>query len=915
MPGDGNTVRRAAVIAGVSHRYGSVTSLDNISLDIPAGSDTAIIGPDGVGKSTLLGLIAGARIIQHGSVEVLGGDMANARHRTKVATKIAFMPQGLGKNLYPSLSVTENIDFFASLYATDPAQRRARHDELLKATGLDPFFDRPAGKLSGGMRQKLSLCCALVHDPELLILDEPTTGIDPLSRRQFWQLIDAIRASQPNITLLVATAYMEEAERFSRIVAMDAGRVLAAGSLAEVLATAKTKTLEQAFVALRHPDEITTNRAMVIPPRTTFDGDAIIAENLTRRFGKFVAVDAVSFRIERGEIFGFLGSNGCGKTTTMKMLTGLLPVSGGKAWLLGKSVDATDLETRRRVGYMSQSFSLYGELTVRANLQLHAKLYQIEHEEGARRVAQTLAKFDLEAVADTYPATLPLGVRQRLQLAVACLHRPEVLILDEPTSGVDPETRDRFWTFLVELSRRDGVTIFISTHFMNEAERCDRVSFMHAGKVLEVGSPQDIQKNHHVATLEQAFISCLEPHTGTPGTDPHRIALRLPKMTAPTATSAGWDNAWLTWVTAFGVREAREVLRDPIRLSFAFLGPLILMLTFARGISFDIEALPFAVFDRDRSAESLSLDLHLAGSRYFSQRSPVVADMDVDRRLQSGDVALVVEIPPGFGRDLLRGHQPTLSLWLDGANPARANTARGYAEGITQSFVSSFIQIETGERPQPRFGFQPRFFYNQEFRSVYAMTPGVIMFLLMMIMAMMTALGVVREREIGSIINLAVSPASTSSFLVGKFLPYVAIGSVTLVLMIALAVFVLGLTIKGSLAALLFGGILYVVTATTFGIFVSTFARTQVAAIFACAILTMMPALNFSGFLQPISNLSAEARLIGLGFPSSWFQQISTGVFSKGLPFEAFIPAFVALAIFPFIYLLAARALLNKQER
>jgi ribosome-dependent ATPase len=911
MPDNGAMSGDAVIVTGVRHRYGATTALDDVTLSLPTGSDTAVIGPDGVGKSTLLNLIAGARIIQSGRVEVLGGDMADAVHRTAVASKIAFMPQGLGKNLYPTLTVAENIAFFASLYAASPADRKERAARLLKATGLDPFAHRPAGKLSGGMRQKLSLCCALVHDPELLILDEPTTGIDPLSRRQFWQLIDGIRRAQPGLTLVVATAYMEEAERFSRLVAMDAGKALAAGSKDDVLSAAGTASVEEAFVRLRQPDATMTPGVAKPAPRTAFEGPpAIVAEGLTRKFGDFTAVDNVSFRIDRGEIFGFLGSNGCGKTTTMKMLTGLLPATQGRAELLGSPVDAADLRMRQRVGYMSQSFSLYGELTVRGNLDLHAKLYRLDRGLRRERIDETLQRFDLDAVAGVYPADLPLGVRQRLQLAAACLHEPEVLILDEPTSGVDPEARDRFWLHLGELSRRDGVTIFVSTHFMNEAERCDRISFMHAGKVLAVGAPEELQNAYGARGLEPAFIACLEKEideTPTLETAPSILARVERKPVSPLT-------AWLTWVSAFARRETREVLRDPIRLAFGLLAPLLLMLTFARGISFDIEALPFSVFDRDRSAESQSLTVHLAGSRYFSEKQPVLADLDVDRRLQSGLAALVFEIPPGFGKELLRGHQPTISLWLDGANPARANTARGYAEGVTQSFIGSIMRHEAVAASQPQVNLEPRFLYNQDFRSVYAMTPGVIMFILVLILSMMTALGVVREREIGSIINLSVSPATTGSFLVGKFLPYVAIGMVTLLLMIALAVFGLDVPLKGSFAALLVGGFLYIVAATTFGIFVSTFVRSQVAAIFACAILTLMPALNFSGLLQPVSNLSPTAQVIGLGFPSSWFQQISSGVFAKGLPFEAFLTSFAALAVFPAVYLLAARAILNKQE-
>jgi ribosome-dependent ATPase len=908
----------AVDVSGLHHRYKSTAALGGVSLTLPIGSDTALIGPDGVGKSTLLGLIAGARIIQQGRIDVFGGNMADAGHRGLVAPRIAFMPQGLGKNLYPSLSVTENIDFFASLYATSEAERTARREQLLHATGLDPFPDRPAGKLSGGMRQKLSLCCALVHQPDLLILDEPTTGIDPLSRRQFWQLIDGFRLEQPTLTLLVATAYMEEAERFSQLIAMDAGRILAAGPVAELVGRAGVKTVEEAYVAMRHPGQSSQALGLTIPPRTHFNGlPAIIAEDLTCRFGDFVAVDAVSFRIERGEIFGFLGSNGCGKTTTMKMLTGLLPATDGRAELLGQPVDATDPETRRRVGYMSQSFSLYGELTVRANLNLHAKLYRLDPATRGARIVGTLERFDLAAVADDYPAGLPLGVRQRLQLAVACLHGPEVLILDEPTSGVDPEARDRFWNYLVELSRRDGVTIFISTHFMNEAERCDRVSFMHAGKVLAVGTPVDLRRAEHAGTFEAAFISCLEKYIDATSRRDNQFSPQRPLPVPPLAAASrrSGSSAWVTWVMAFARREAREVVRDRVRLGVAFLAPLVLLVALARGISFDIESLPFSVFDRDQSVESRSLTLHLAGSRYFAERRPIVADNEVDRHLQSGEATLVVEIPPGFGRALLRGHKPMISLWLDGANPARANTARGYAEGITQSFIAQFARQDMGVKLQPLVNIEPRFLYNQDFLSVFAIAPGCIMLLLLMSTSMMTALGVVREREIGSIINLAVSPATTGSFLVGKLLPYVVIGAINLLLMVLITVFSFGVPVKGSLIALALGGVLYVIAAAAFGIFVSTFVRSQVAAIFVCAILSLLPALNFSGFMHPISNLSPEARIIGLVFPSSWFQRISMGVFNKGLPFNEFIPPLIALAMFPVVYLLMSRALLKKQER
>ncbi|WP_296559462.1 ATP-binding cassette domain-containing protein, partial [Pigmentiphaga sp.] len=376
-------------LQGVRLDYGKVSALDGVDLDIPAGRMVGLIGPDGVGKSSLLALVSGARRIQAGRVEVLGGDMARRGHRNAVCPRIAYMPQGLGRNLYPTLSVEENLQFFARLFGHGAAERRRRIDELTQATGLYPFLSRPAGKLSGGMKQKLGLCCALIHDPDLLLLDEPTTGVDPLARAQFWDLIARIRRQSPEMSVVVATAYMDEAQRFDWLVAMDDGKVLATGTPAELLARTGSASLEEAFIALLPEEKTRDHQPVVIPPLSGDDGDiAIEAQDLTMRFGDFVAVDHVSFRIRRGEIFGFLGSNGCGKTTTMKMMTGLLPPSEGKAWLFGHAVDPRDLATRRRVGYMSQSFSLYTELTVRQNLELHARLFQLPAETIPARVAE-----------------------------------------------------------------------------------------------------------------------------------------------------------------------------------------------------------------------------------------------------------------------------------------------------------------------------------------------------------------------------------------------------------------------------------------------------------------------------------------------------------------------------------------------
>ena len=903
-------VSAVARLECVEHRYGRTIALDKVDLDIPAGRLVGLIGPDGVGKSTLLSLISGARRVQSGRVTVLGGDIADPRHRAAACGRIAFMPQGLGRNLYPTLSVAENIDFFGRLFGHGPAARHQRAQALLAATGLGPFAERPAGKLAGGMKQKLGLCCALIHDPDLLILDEPTTGVDPLSRRQFWALIDRLRAQRAGLSIVVATAYMEEATAFDWLIALDEGRILAAGTAAEFQARTGTASLEDAFIALLPPGRRGRDGRLVIPPwRDDGSPPVIEARDLSCRFGDFTAVDRVNFSIRRGEIFGFLGSNGCGKTTTMKMLTGLLPASDGQAFLFGSAVDGTDIERRRRVGYMSQSFSLYAELTVRQNLILHARLFQLPAADAAARTAELLARFGLEAVADDLPERLPLGQRQRLSLAVAVIHRPDMLILDEPTSGVDPVARDDFWRLLAELSRDDGVTIFISTHFMNEAERCDRLSLMHAGRVLAQGAPAEIRQAQGTETLEAAFIGLLERAAGEPagGRAPDAIVVEERQTDGP-----GFSLRRL-WAYAF--RETLELRRDPVRLAFALLGPLILMIAFGFGISFDVENLSYAVLDRDQTPASRSYLENFAGSRYFEAQPPLADDADLDARLRDGSLRLAIEIPPGFGRDLTRGRGPEVGVWLDGAMPFRAETARGYVRGVHSLYVGQLAELSPAPRPaDPAFGLETRFRYNQDFRSVYAIVPGVLMLLLIMIPAMMTAVGVVREKEMGSIINLYVTPVRGSEFLLGKQLPYIGVALINLACLVLLAVLVFGVPLKGSPTALAAGGLLYVVGATGIGIAMSAFMSTQIAAIFGTAIAIVIPAVNFSGLLFPVSSLTGSGAVMATVFPSAYFQRISVGAFTKALGWPDIPVDLLALALFAIVILMAGRAVLRTQE-
>ncbi|HMR30785.1 MAG TPA: ribosome-associated ATPase/putative transporter RbbA [Geminicoccaceae bacterium] len=901
-----------ARLVGVGHRYGRTVALDDVSVELPAGGMVGFLGPDGVGKSTLLGLVAGARRIQDGGVEVLGGDMASARHRRAVCPRIAYMPQGLGRNLYMDLTVAENLHFFGRLFGQAGEERRRRIADLLRSTGLDPFPDRPAGKLSGGMKQKLGLCCALIHDPDLLILDEPTTGVDPLSRRQFWELIERIRRQRPGMSVLVATAYMDEALRFDRLVAMNAGRILAIGTPPEIMARAGVGSLEEAFVALLPEAQRAGHHAVEIPPRPPAEGEpAIVASGLTCRFGEFVAVDHVSFEIEAGEIFGFLGSNGCGKTTTMKMLTGLLPASEGEARLFGRAVDAQDIETRRDVGYMSQSFSLYAELTVRQNLELHARLFHLPADRVAPRVAEMLGHFDLAGDADALADDLPLGVRQRLSLAVAVIHEPRMLILDEPTSGVDPVARDRFWELLIDLSRRQRVTIFISTHFMNEAERCDRISLMHAGRVLAIGTPAELTRSRGAASLEEAFVGYLEDAVGpAPAAGATPVAAGAEAAVPPSHSGFSPRRLW-----AYALRESMELVRDPVRLAFALAGTVLLMLVFGYGITFDVESLRYAALDNDRTPESRAYLEDFAGSRYFLTRPPLGRPDQIDRGLQGGEIGFAIVVPPGFGRDLVQGRRPEVAVWIDGAMPFRAETIHGYVEGVHQRHLEELAR-QAGVDPaaQPAT-IEPRYLYNQNFESIYAMVPVTIGLLLIFIPAVLTALSVVREKELGSIANLYVTPVSRTEFLLGKQLPYVAIGMLNFLVMTLMAVLVFGVPVKGDGLALALGALLYVVATTGIGLLMSAFTRTQIAALFGTAIATMLPATQFSGMMQPVSSLTGAAAVIGHTFPASHFLTISTGVFTKALGFaDLAIPLLALAATAPLVTALGV-LLLRKQER
>jgi ABC-2 type transport system ATP-binding protein len=546
-------------VRGLSKAYarGRIRAVTDVSFAVARGEVFGLIGPDGAGKTTVLQILAGVLRADAGAATVAGVDVIRSPESVKAA--IGYMPQGLGLNLYDSLTVRENIEFFRDLRRVPAAHYRENRDRLLGMTRLQSFVDRPAGTLSGGMRQKLALICTLIHLPDVLLLDEPTTGVDPISRRDFWTIIHGLVATR-GVTVLLTTSYMDEAERCHRVSLMHEGALIAGGSPDALTATVAGRLFT---VRGAHPDDVVAAlarapavlstaiegdevRALVrdgapdiaaqleraglsgitveavpaslddvfvhhltrgrplrgaesllldVPERATGDGPATVrAERLTCRFGAFTAVDAVSLDIRPGEILGLLGPNGAGKTTLIRMLCGLQIPTAGTATVAGHDVRRDRAALRGRVGYMSQRFALYRDQTVRENLRLAAGLYGIPRARRRERIEALLSGLGLQALADRVPLGLPLGLRQRLALASAILHEPRVLFLDEPTAGVDPLARRQFWDLVHLLAHRRGVTVLVSTHYMDEVSHCDRLGFMHEGRLVGLGRPDALAR-------------------------------------------------------------------------------------------------------------------------------------------------------------------------------------------------------------------------------------------------------------------------------------------------------------------------------------------------------------------------------------------------------------------------------------
>jgi len=547
----------------------------------------------------------------------------------------------------------------------------------------------------------------------------------------------------------------------------------------------------------------------------------------------------------------------------MKMLTGLLPPTEGTATLFGNSVEAGSLEVRNNLGYMTQAFSLYGELSVRENLILDARLYHMPEEKTKARIEELVERFGLGPHMDALAEDLPMGLRQRLSLAVAVLHEPKLLILDEPTSGVDPVARDSFWELLVDLSRNQGVTIFVTTHFMNEGMRCDRISLMNAGKVLVCDPPQKIIDDRAPPARGRVH----RPHGGRDrrsgqgearqggagrrrrrGANGCRRRRRQRGRARARAEEAGRDRSQDH--PDAGLQPQRDDA-DPARPGaalFAFVGSALLMLVFGFGITTDVEHIRYATLDRDQSPESRAYLDQFEGSQvYFTKTRPATSDEDALRRLKSDDISVLLEIPPSFGRDIRRGEAPDVLAQVDGAMTFRGETVAQYVQGVHSTMLKDPANPLYSGPPPNTATVQDRYMYNPTFESIYSIVPSVPAILLLLIPAILMTVSIVREKELGSMINFYVTPTGRMEYLLGKQIPYVAIGMINFFIMTLIALMVFDVPIKGSFLTLTFCTLLYVTVTTGIGMMTSTFVSTQVAAVFITAIIALQPTVQFSG--------------------------------------------------------------------
>ncbi|HMF37377.1 MAG TPA: ATP-binding cassette domain-containing protein [Isosphaeraceae bacterium] len=956
-------------------RAAAPPAIDHLCARVGPGQVTGVVGPDGAGKTTLLRLFAGLLLPSDGRLFVCGADT-----RTEldvIRQRVSYMPQRFG--LYEDLSVQQNLTLYADLRNVVGAERQAAFERLLAFTGLERFTGRLAGALSGGMKQKLGLACALIRAPRLLLLDEPSVGVDPISRRELWKMIyDLV---DRGIGVVWSTSYLDEAERCARVILLHEGKVLYDGPPKELTARVEGRSFLVAGAghagrqllarALRRPEiidgviqgssvrlvrregarplaasDLGAADAEVKPAAPRFE-DAFVdllggsakdasplsgpphqpgrggapvvqAEGLTKRFGNFTAADQISFRIGRGEIFGLLGPNGAGKSTTFKMMCGLLRPTAGRARVAGLDLYQAAGAARARVGYMAQKFSLYNDLSVRQNLNLYAGVYGLA---GARRREQLehmTTAFRLGPYLDSSAGELPLGLKQRLALACAVMHDPVVLFLDEPTSGVDPLTRREFWSHINAMVER-GVTVMVTTHFLDEAEYCDRIALVYRGHVIALGSPDDLKERVRGAqqpepTLEDAFIALVEEFDrgeaamtsftdALPGpSDPGRVPSAAPPR----------GGGRLRRLAGLIRKESLQMVRDPSSFVMAGVLPLLLLFIFGFGVTLDLRRVPIAVVVEWPSPEADSFLASFRNSRYFEVRFARHRQA-VEPDLVSGRLKGIVVLAADFSDRLGRGETAPIQVLVDGSDPNTAGLVQTYFQGLWSNWLDQEAASRDTlvDRPKaaPPVVTDQRTWFNPELDSQYALLPGAVAIVLTLIGTLLTSLVVAREWERGTMEALLATPITPGELLAGKIVPYFALGMIAMALSVAVTVFGFGVPFRGSLLALLAISSAYLAVMLALGLLISTLAKNQFAASQGALITGFLPAFELSGFIFEIDSMPAPIRLLASVLPPRYFVSSMQTLFLAGDVPSVLVPnGMVLMAMAAVLFVALVRA-------
>ncbi|MDA8561500.1 ATP-binding cassette domain-containing protein [Gammaproteobacteria bacterium] len=913
------------------------------SLKIKKGLFTGLVGSDGAGKTTLLRMIAGLMPVTSGKILIDETDPSTKN--SKLHKILSYMPQQFG--LYEDLTVIENLNLYADLRGLNYVNRKQKIEYLLDVTKLNKFADRLTGALSGGMKQKLSLASVILGDPEILLLDEPSVGVDPVSRKELWDIVKKLVSN--GMSVVWATSYFYEAESCDDVVVIDEGKVIYSGNPQKIISTMpgrcislnvidsnnKRNILQQTLkipcvmdgviqgdsvrLLLQKKENITNfevfegvSSTVLVNPcfqdvfvdliggfpkkddnpinlkNINNSGEkldyTIEVNNLTKTFGSFKAVDDISFKVKAGEIFCLLGPNGAGKSTTFKMMCGLLSPTSGDASILGIDLQKNPYLARQNIGYMAQKFSLFRDLTVEQNLEFFSGIYGLSYKQSKIKIAEMLDTFDLEQYKKTKTENIPLGFKQRLSLACAIIHEPSILFLDEPTSGVDLFARRDFWRRINELAQ-NKITIIVTTHFMEEAEFSDRISFIASGKVIASGSPDQLKnlvKNEKLPnpTMEDAFFNL------TSNYEKEKNSSDLVKANILKSSNYNIEqyikiSASLKRLLALSKKEFHQIIRDPSYIVIAFILPIVMLFLYGYGINLDSSKIRLGVIMNSISSDAQSLKQSFDKSSYIDAITLSNVN-DAKKEITTGNIKGFVNIQSDFIKNLKEQKSPAnMQIVTDGSEPNTAKFVNIYSNGIFNEWLSS-LHLNLDRSLTPKINIDSYVWYNSAAISRYFLVPGSISIIMTVIGAILTSLVVAREWERGTMELLLSTSISKMEFILSKLIPYYFLGIIAMALCTFLAITVLNVPFRGSYFILFVETTLFLGGALGLGLLISTAIHNQLGAAQMALNLAYFPAVMFSGYAFEIKSMPSAIQALTYAFPARYLVSCLQTLFLAG---------------------------------